>query len=332
MNYEVAIIIPTLNEERFISRCLDSIINQSFVFEKMDIMVIDGGSTDRTENIVRNYQKYYKNIRFLHNDKKIQSVAFNIGIKNSNAPYIIRLDAHTEYNTNYISLCLEKLRQDSKRGNVGGRCNILPANHSIWAESNAILNHSRFGIGGAAVRVSNEPHNTDSVPFGAFPRKIVEEIGGMREDLPRGEDNEYNSRIRKAGYDIYFDPNIFCTYYARPTLKASCQQMFANGESIGYLCYIDKEAIGIRHLIPLIFVTCAFITILASFFYHPFRYVLGGGVIVYFLADTIASILAAKDNKRCTLPLFILFICIHISYGIGTLKGLLFFLIKYNKK
>ena len=73
MNYEVAIITPTLNEERFISRCLDSIINQSFVFEKMDIMVIDGGSTDRTENIVRNYQKYYKNIRFLHNDKKIQS-------------------------------------------------------------------------------------------------------------------------------------------------------------------------------------------------------------------------------------------------------------------
>ena len=72
--------------------------------------------------------------------------------------------------------------------------------------------------------------------------------------------------------------------------------------------------------------------IAASFFYHPFRYVLGGGVIVYFLADTIASILAAKDNKRCTLPLFILFICIHISYGIGTLKGLLFFLIKYNKK
>lgn len=100
--------------------------------------------------------------------EKIQSVAFNIGFKKSTAPYIIRLDAHAEYDSKYISLCIENLKQDEKRGNVGGRCNILPFNQSIWAQTNAILNHSRFGIGGAAFRVSNEAHNTDSVPFGAF--------------------------------------------------------------------------------------------------------------------------------------------------------------------
>jgi len=323
MNYEVAIVIPTLNEERFISRCLDSIIKQTFKFEKMDVMIIDGGSNDKTKDIVAKYQKSHQNIRFIENKKKIQSVAFNIGFKKSTAPYIIRLDAHAEYDSKYISLCIENLKQDEKRGNVGGRCNILPFNQSLWAQTNAILNHSRFGIGGAAFRVSNEAHNTDSVPFGSFPRKIIEKIGGMREDLPRGEDNEYNSRIRKAGYKIFFDPNIISSYFARPTLGASCKQMYANGNSIGYLYYIDREAIGIRHLVPLLFVVSGLFSIIISVLWSPFCYVFCGGLALYIIADAIASIMGAKDNVKCTLPLFILFFCVHVSYGMGTIAGLI---------
>ncbi len=323
MNYEVAIIIPTLNEERFISRCLNSIIKQTYEFEKMDVMIIDGGSNDKTKDIVAEYQKSHQNIRFIENKKKIQSVAFNIGIKKSTAPYIIRLDAHAEYDSEYIYLCIKNLKDDKKRGNVGGRCNILPFNQSVWAQTNAILNHSRFGIGGAAFRVSNEAHNTDSVPFGAFPRKIIEKIGGMREDLPRGEDNEYNSRIRKAGYKIFFDPNIISSYFARPTLGASCKQMYANGNSIGYLYYIDREAIGIRHLIPLLFVVSGLFSIIISVLWSPFCYVFCGGLALYLIADAMASIMGAKDNVKCTLPLFILFFCVHVSYGMGTIAGLI---------
>lgn len=323
MNYEVAIVIPTLNEERFISRCLNSIIKQTYEFEKMDVMIIDGGSNDKTKDIVAEYQKSHQNIRFIGNKKKIQSVAFNIGFKKSTAPYIIRLDAHAEYDSKYISLCIENLKQDEKRGNVGGRCNILPFNQSLWAQTNAILNHSRFGIGGAAFRVSNEAHNTDSVPFGSFPRKIIEKIGGMREDLPRGEDNEYNSRIRKAGYKIFFDPNIISSYFARPTLGASCKQMYANGNSIGYLYYIDREAIGIRHLVPLLFVVSGLFSIIISVLWSPFCYVFCGGLALYIIADAIASIMGAKDNVKCTLPLFILFFCVHVSYGMGTIAGLI---------
>ncbi len=323
MNYEVAIVIPTLNEEHFISRCLNSIIKQTYEFEKMDVMIIDGGSKDKTKDIVAEYQKSHQNIRFIENKKKIQSVAFNIGFKKSTAPYIIRLDAHAEYDSKYISLCIENLKQDEKRGNVGGRCNILPFNQSLWAQTNAILNHSRFGIGGAAFRVSNEAHNTDSVPFGSFPRKIIEKIGGMREDLPRGEDNEYNSRIRKAGYKIFFDPNIISSYFARPTLGASCKQMYANGNSIGYLYYIDREAIGIRHLVPLLFVVSGLFSIIISVLWSPFCYVFCGGLALYIIADAIASIMGAKENVKCTLPLFILFFCVHVSYGMGTIAGLI---------
>lgn len=322
MDYKVAIIIPTLNEEKFIARCLDSIICQSYPFTEMDVMVVDGGSRDRTRNIVENYRRKYQNIRFIYNPGKIQSIAFNIGVRESDAPYIVRLDAHALYNKDYIEKCIKGLAVDNTRGNVGGRCIILPFNDSLWAKTNAILNYSRFGIGGSAFRVGMKPGDIDTVPFGAFPRAVFEKVGGMREDLSRAEDNEYNSRIRKAGYKVYFDPEIISSYYARPTLQTSCKQMFANGESIGHLFYIDRKSIGLRHLVPLMFVISIICGAILSFVWSPFMYVLSIGLGLYFFCDMVASIMAANEHgRKYLLPLFIMFFCVHISYGWGTIVG-----------
>ena len=321
MEYKVAVIIPTLNEEKFIARCLDSVIEQSYPFRDMDVMVVDGGSNDRTREIVEEYGRKYINIRFIHNPGRIQSIAFNIGVVNSDAPYIVRLDAHALYKPYYIEGCIKGLEGDSKRGNVGGQWDIQPQNDSLWAITNAILNYSKFGIGGASYRIGAKAGDVDTVPFGSFPRTMIEKIGGMRDDLPRGEDNEFNSRIKRAGYSIYFDPAIECIYYARPTLKASCRQMYANGESIGHLFYVDRDSIGLRHMIPLIFVIGIIGgTILSLFF--PFVYLLLAGLCLYFLCDFVASLLAAKEHGwKFLLPLFIMFFCVHFSYGWGTIVG-----------
>lgn len=323
MKYKVAVIIPTLNEEKFIARCLDSVIGQSYPFEKMDVMVIDAGSRDRTQEIVNQYHKKYENIRLLNNPGRIQSIAFNIGVKESTAPYIVRLDAHALYKPFYIEGCIEGLKGDSNRGNVGGQWDIQAQNDNIWAETNAILNYSKFGIGGASYRVGAKAGNVDTVPFGSFPRTLIEKIGGMREDLPRGEDNEFNSRIRKAGYDIYFDPRIECFYYARPTLKASCKQMYANGESIGHLFYVDRESIGLRHLIPILFVTGIIVGTIVSFVWLPFIYALCAGFTLYFVCDLVVSLVAAKERGlKYFFPLFVMFFSVHVSYGWGTIVGL----------
>lgn len=322
MEYKVAVIIPTLNEEKFIARCLDSVIEQSYPFRDMDVMVVDGGSNDRTREIVEEYGRKYINIRFIHNPGRIQSIAFNIGVENSDAPYIVRLDAHALYNKDYIEKCIAGLQNDTQIGNVGGRCKILPFNDTLWANTNAILNYSRFGIGGSAFRVGVKPDFVDSVPFGAFPRTVFEKVGGMREDLPRAEDNEYNSRIRKAGYKVFFNPEIVSSYYARPTLKASCRQMYANGESIGHLFYVDRDSIGLRHMIPLIFVVGIIGGTILSLVFLPFVYLLLAGLCLYFLCDFVASLLAAKEHGwTFLLPLFVMFFCVHFSYGWGTIVG-----------
>ncbi len=322
MMYKTAVIIPTLNEEKFIARCLDSVICQSYPFEDMDVMVIDGGSKDRTIEIVREYQKKYSNIRVLNNPGRIQSIAFNIGIQSSTAPYIVRLDAHALYKPYYIEGCIKGLEGDSKRGNVGGQWDIQPQNDSLWAITNAILNYSKFGIGGASYRIGAKAGDVDTVPFGSFPRTMIEKIGDMRDDLPRGEDNEFNSRIKRAGYSIYFDPAIECIYYARPTLKASCRQMYANGESIGHLFYVDRDSIGLRHMIPLIFVVGIIGGTILSLVFFSFVYLLLAGLCLYFLCDFVASLLAAKEHGwKFLLPLFVMFFCVHFSYGWGTIVG-----------
>lgn len=322
----IAVIIPTLNEERFISDCLNSVLSQTYPIDRLDIMVVDGGSSDKTADIVQSFTAKYSNIRFLRNTKKIQSAAFNIGFNNTSASVIIRLDAHALYAPSYIERCVNAIENDPQIGNVGGICNILPFTDSIVAEANALLNSSRFGIGGATFRVGGKAGYVDTVPFGAFPRRTVEELGGMREDLARGEDNEYNYRIRSAGYKIFFDPEIVSTYYSRPTLLSSMKQMFANGLSIAQLFYLEKQIISIRHLVPLAFFLTLAILVGMSFVINEFLVLLIGLLLIYLIAALVsAAIICNKHGWRYFAILPIMFFLIHISYGYGTFVGLLKF-------
>ena len=121
MNYPlVAIVIPTLNEALFIGPCLDSILGQNYPFNRLDIMVVDGGSDDKTHEIVNGYADKWSNIRWIDNPRKIQSAAFNIGVSRSSASIVVRMDAHARYASDYISKCVAKLSTNPELGNVGG--------------------------------------------------------------------------------------------------------------------------------------------------------------------------------------------------------------------
>ena len=324
MNLKVAVIIPTLNEECFIKRCLDSVCMQTYPFAEMDVMVVDGGSKDNTCEIVRSYAMEYPNVRLLHNPKKIQSAAFNLGCANTNADIMIRLDAHVIYNKVYVCKCVEHLKTDKILGNVGGICDIQPQYVGLIPEANALLNKSHFGIGGAEFRVGAGKRLVDTVPFGAFPKTVVNNIGGMREDLPRGEDNEYNHRIRKAGYNILLDPEIVATYFARDTIWRSMRQMYQNGMSIAKLTEIDIDIINIRHFVPLLFVCALFGGVLIGTWCQLAFLFICCIVALYVFLDVLASLAVCKEHGvKYMLVLPIMFPAIHLSYGYGTLNGLM---------
>lgn len=329
--YKVAIIIPTLNEERFIENCLTSVMNQTLPFEDMDVMVVDGGSKDKTREIVQRISEQHPNVRLIDNPGRIQSIAFNIGVKNSDAPYIVRLDAHATYNKVYIEKCLETFSAKAESlgcapeliGNVGGVCSIRPQHSALIAETSAILNQVKFGIGGAAFRVGAKAGFVDTVPFGCFPRRVIEEIGGMREDLARGEDNEYNSRIHKAGYKVYLNPEVVCTYFSRDTIRANMKQMYANGVSIGKLLYIDRASVGLRHLVPFAFVLSLIGSLILGCIYTPmfllFAFIIGLYILVA-IAATVSACMKFGWKYCLTLPL--MFFLVHVSYGWGTIIGI----------
>ena len=194
----------------------------------------------------------------------------------------------------------------------------------IWSKANVILNAMRFGIGGAAFRVSNKKALVDTVPFGCFTRDVLNHVGKMNETLPRGEDNEFNFRIRKAGYSILFDPEIMATYYARETFKGSVKQMFANGFSIGVLFHACPQSIGLRHFVPFLFV-CSILIWLVLALINPMvgLCILGLEMATYLIADISASFMATVKKEwkvKIVLPLLVL--SVHIAYGLGTIKGL----------
>ena len=292
MNREVAIIIPTLNEERFIESCLDSVFCQSYPSNRMDILIVDGGSRDRTRAIVSEIASKHPNVRLIDNPDRIQSVAFNIGVKNSSAPIVIRLDAHAWYDSEYVYLCVRHLLENDRYGNVGGKCEIVSQRKRVVSEANAVLNRMKFGIGGADYRTGDSAGIVDTVPFGAFRREVLQRVGPMNERLARGEDNEYNARIRDAGYQILFDPAIKCRYYARPTFVSSVKQMYANGLSIGKLLVHFHRAVGLRHMIPMFFLLSLAGLALLSLFFPIAASLLVAELALYLLLAVISSVSA----------------------------------------
>ena len=115
----VSIIIPCRNEEKYIGKCLQSIIEQNYPKDNLEVLVVDGMSEDRTREIVENYSQKYSFIKLFDNPKKFTPFGLNIGIKEAKGEIIMRMDAHAGYEKDYISKCVRYL-ENYDADNVGG--------------------------------------------------------------------------------------------------------------------------------------------------------------------------------------------------------------------
>jgi glycosyltransferase involved in cell wall biosynthesis len=130
----VTVLVPCRNEERFIGACLDSILNNDYPKDRLEILVIDGMSQDETRTIVSRYATRHPLIRLVDNTQLITPCAFNVGIAESRGDIILIMGAHAEYSATYISRLVDWLMQ-SGADNVGGVCMTLPANDSPVARA-----------------------------------------------------------------------------------------------------------------------------------------------------------------------------------------------------
>ena len=316
-----SVVIPTLNEERYISSCIESLLRQDYPAERLEIFLVDGGSIDNTCEMIRQFCSSYPYLKLLNNPGKTAPHALNIGIRASSGCYVIRLDAHSTYPANYISNCVKCL-EETGADNVGGF--FLNHSEGLWGNAIALMLASRFGVGNAAFRVGAGDGYVDTVPFGAFRRDVFDKYGYYDVRLNRGEDNEMNYRIRKNGGKIYLSNDITINYYCRDSIGSLTKMGFQNGKWNIITTFLCPGSMGTRHFVPLLFVVSLFVLGLASLLFpHAWwKYLLLAETACYALLDLgYAFCLAMKNGAKYFLPLLILYPVFHIFYGLGSLRG-----------
>jgi len=321
----VSIIIPCRNEEKFIGKCLDSIISQNYPKEKLEVLVIDGMSEDKTREIIKNYSQKYSFIKLLDNPRKFIPSALNIGIENSKGEVIIRMDSHAVYDKEYVLKCLEYLEK-YKADNVGGVIKTIPFKNTIIAKAIALSLSHPFGVGGSRFRMgSKKIRIVDTVFGGCYKKEIFKKIGLFNENFTGGsEDMELNSRLKKAGGKIILAPDIVSYYYPKSNFRDFFLHNLRDGIWAIYPLKFVRMPLRLRHYIPLIFVSGLFVSLILGlfFFFAKVLFILIFGS--YLLLNLFFSLeVSFKKGLKYFFVLPIVFASRHIGYGLGSVWGLI---------
>ena len=330
MNSLVSVIIPCRNEEVFIKNTLISIVKSDYPLEDLEILIADGRSDDKTREIVKEFEINYTQVKLIDNPEQTVPYAMNYAIKEAKGEIIIRLDAHSIYPSDYISKLVYWIKE-LNADNVGGVWDTTSANTSLEARAIAYSTSHSFGIGNAQYRISDkkEPYEVDTVPFGCYKKEVFEKIGLFDTDLTRNQDDEFNARLIQNGGRIFLIPSLKIKYFARDTFSKMFKMFYQYGLFKPLVNLKLKQPATIRQFVPPLFVLFLIGGSSLSFVSPLILSLFIIGLSIYFGINTVVSFKLAKDKKDFNLIPYLIwsFILIHISYGLGYLKGILDFII-----
>ena len=320
----VSVFIPCYNESSIIESLLESLYQQSYPCSEMEVIIVDGMSTDDTRQKIRLFSDAHPDlsIRVIDNKERFIPHALNKGLKAAKGVFLIRMDAHSIPAKNYVALCVQALKE-GRGDNVGGRWDIQPGNDSYAARSIAIAAGHPFGSGGANYRSGNDACLVDTVPFGAFTLEALKRNGFFNEKLLANEDYEWNTRLRSSGGKVWFDPAIRCQYFARKSFKALSKQYFNYGYWKVVMLRLYPKTIRLRQIIPPIF---AFFLFFGTMLLIPCS-LLGWSFLFWFIITVLifyiftlglGTLLLCKDIPLILVPGVIIALTImHLSWGGG---------------
>src|SRR5215813_2956741 len=260
----VSIVMPIRNEEGYVAAALQSLVDQNFPASAIEIIVVDGRSSDRTRDIVQEFARKYPSVRLLDNPAGIVPTAMNIGIRAARGDVIIRADGHNIYQQDYAANCVKYLEQTGA-DNVGGPILTVAADGTFGARLVAAILSSPFGVGNSKFRTSREEGFVDTVPFGAFRRELFDRVGLYNEKLVRNQDVELNGRIREAGGKIYLAPVLMTRYHPVKTFPGLLKHAFNTSKWNVFTLCENGRSLRLRHLTPAFFVVLVGLLIVAFF-------------------------------------------------------------------
>lgn len=242
----VSIVIPALNEERYIVPLLDSLAAQDYGAGRIEVLVADGGSSDRTREMVLAYKGPFERLLLVDNPRRSTSSGMNEGIALARGDCWIILGAHSEANPDFVRQSVDALRRTGAAC-VGGP--IETRGRSTTGKAIAAAMSSPFGVGDAKFRYSDKEEDVDTVPFGCYHRRAWEIVGGFDETIDGGDDDGFNAALREAGGRIVLVPEIGTTYYARESFQALALQYWKYGAAKAQLMQ-QGVSLRPRHFIP----------------------------------------------------------------------------------
>ncbi len=318
----VSVIIPCYNEEATIRKLLEALRSQTYPLAKMEVVISDGFSTDRTREVIDQFQKEHADlaVRVVDNKAKTIPSGVNQAIRESRGEIIVRLDAHSMPIPEYVERCVEA-HQTGKGDNVGGVWDIQPGADTWVAKSISFAAAHPLGVGDAMYRLNAKPGAVDTVPFGSFRRSLIERIGAFDETLLSNEDYEFNTRVREAGGIVWLDPAIRSVYFSRSTLKKLAEQYWRYGFWKLKMLKRYPHTLRWRQALPPVFVIILFSLIVLSLGISLAQQLLALQLFAYFFILGLAGLqLAIKTRKGFLiwgLPLAIA--TMHITWGAGFL-------------
>ena len=316
----VSVIVPMLNERRYIERCLRSIAGQDYPRSQFEVIVVDGGSTDGSREIVESISDVLPNLRVLDNKGKHTSRGLNIGLAYARGEVIARVDAHASVASGFLSESVAALRRTGADA-VGGPIETLGEGRS--GEAIALAVSSPFGVGNAVFRYSQREQWTDTVAFPAYRRDVFDRIGPFAE-IDGGEDDDFHLRLIDAGGRILLTPKIRSTYYARKSLPELMRQYFGYGQAKLVVLARHPRRIRLRQLAPSAFLVALIASSVAALFggalLLPLALIAGSYLALSF---AVSAMVARQHGWRHLLRLPLAFLCMHLAYGAGFLSGLL---------
>jgi glycosyltransferase involved in cell wall biosynthesis len=314
----VSIVIPSLNEERYIVPLLESLAAQDYGPEWIEVLVADGGSTDDTRGLVAEFASPFARLEIVDNPRKITAAGLNEGMEQARGDCWIILGAHSFVRPDFVRQSVEALRRTGAAC-VGGPIETL--GHGATGEAIAAAMSTPVGVGNARFRYSHEEAEVDTVPFGCYHRRVWEVVGRFDEDIPAADDDNYNARVRDAGGRIVRVPEIKSTYYARDTYRALGHQYYQYGKAKGTLLRHGRR-LEPRHFVPAVAVVGGAVLFVFGLWLALARIALLLATVLYGLFVAIGSARAAGHTAN-PVRVGIAVATMHVAYGMGSISGAL---------
>ena len=311
---KVSIIMPCYNEEKFIARAIETLVDD-YVLENAEILVVDGQSTDQTAAIVTGFMEKGAPVKLLENVKKLQCHGLNLGILAAVGEFVVRVDAHSTYPEGYVKK-LVHLLETTDAVNVGGV--MLPTGQPPVQKAVALAMRHPIGVGDAKFHLGNFKGYVDTVYLGAFRKRIFETVGLFDTKCRTNEDAELNIRLLKAGKKIYLDSSIQVEYLPRDTFGKLALQYFRYGMGRAYTTVKHRLFTSYRQAAPPL-LAIGLAASLGLSFLNPLFLLFWACYILAIAAVALFTWPGRNISLKLRILMGIAFMVMHTSWGTGFL-------------